>query len=132
MRIGLPLRPVARASGDAAHPYRRLAGAKSAELPLTTRNIYRALAANPFGDPQAALAWSDVDGALPHAPIEIYGPPGTSGTRDALRELVLQKGCMGEDRMVQTEPSPVPNGSRSCAPPCAPTRPMSSKANTTT
>lgn len=37
--------------------------------------------------------WSDIDPQLPARPILVYGPPPTSGTRDALVELVLDKGC---------------------------------------
>lgn len=38
--------------------------------------------------------WSDIDSSLPNKKIEVYGPPPTSGTRDAFVELVLQKTCM--------------------------------------
>ena len=55
--------------------------------------VYKALAANPYGKPQTAKTWKDVDPSLPAEPILVYGPPSTSGTRDALKELVLQKGC---------------------------------------
>ncbi|NDF11900.1 MAG: PstS family phosphate ABC transporter substrate-binding protein [Proteobacteria bacterium] len=37
--------------------------------------------------------WSDIDSKLPANPIEVYGPPPTSGTRDAFAELVMEKGC---------------------------------------
>ena len=37
--------------------------------------------------------WRDIDKALPNLPIMIYGPPPTSGTRDAFVELVMEKGC---------------------------------------
>jgi phosphate transport system substrate-binding protein len=60
---------------------------------LTPEILYRALAANPFGEPQTAKTWHDVDPSLPNKPILVYGPPSTSGTRDALKELVLTKGC---------------------------------------
>jgi phosphate transport system substrate-binding protein len=60
---------------------------------LTPATVYKALAANPYGKPQTAKTWKDVDPALPAEPILVYGPPSTSGTRDALKELVLQKGC---------------------------------------
>ena len=30
---------------------------------------------------------------MPGSPIRVYGPPPTSGTRDAFAELVLEKGC---------------------------------------
>jgi phosphate transport system substrate-binding protein len=62
-------------------------------LKLTTQAIYKALAANPFGKPQTAKLWRDVDPALPAIPIKVYGPPASSGTRDALAELILTKGC---------------------------------------
>ncbi|MBA3897997.1 MAG: substrate-binding domain-containing protein [Sphingomonadaceae bacterium] len=63
------------------------------KLALTVADVYRALAANPFGKPQTAKTWRDVDPALPAIPIKVYGPPSTSGTRDALAELILTKGC---------------------------------------
>ncbi len=31
--------------------------------------------------------------ALPAEPIRVYGPPSTSGTRDALAELIMTRGC---------------------------------------
>jgi phosphate transport system substrate-binding protein len=34
--------------------------------------------------------WSDIDSSLPDREIIIYGPPSTSGTRDAFEELVLE------------------------------------------
>ena len=37
--------------------------------------------------------WNDVDSSLPELPIEVYGPPPTSGTRDAFVELVMEEGC---------------------------------------
>ena len=63
------------------------------ELKLTTLALYRALAAKPFGFPQKSKTWKDVDPALPAIPIKVYGPPATSGTRDALAELILSRGC---------------------------------------
>ncbi len=62
-------------------------------LNLSPKTIYEALAANPYGKPQTAKTWKDVDPALPADPIIVYGPPSTSGTRDALKELVLEVGC---------------------------------------
>ena len=35
--------------------------------------------------------WSDIDPSLPNREIVIYGPPTSSGTRDAFEELVMQK-----------------------------------------
>ncbi len=38
--------------------------------------------------------WSDIDSSLPDLKISIYGPPTTSGTRDAFVELVMEEPCM--------------------------------------
>jgi len=43
------------------------------------------LVANPYEN------WSDIDASLPDREILIYGPPTTSGTRDAFEELVMEK-----------------------------------------
>jgi phosphate transport system substrate-binding protein len=68
-------------------------------IPLTTTDIYKALAANPFGKPNTAKTWKDVNPAFPATPISVYGPPSTSGTRDALGELILTKGCDSDPAM---------------------------------
>lgn len=39
--------------------------------------------------------WKQIDASLPDAEIEIYGPPPVEGTRDALAELLMEKGCAG-------------------------------------
>ncbi len=62
-------------------------------LDLSPRKVYEALAARPYGGEQTNETWADVDPALPDLPILVYGPPSTSGTRDALKELVLEAGC---------------------------------------
>ena len=62
-------------------------------MSLTPQQVYEALAANPYGEEQTNRTWSDVDPSLPNEPILVYGPPSTSGTRDALKELVLEVGC---------------------------------------
>lgn len=41
--------------------------------------------------------WSDIDITLPKKKIEVYGPPPTSGTRDAFVELVLQHVCVNNE-----------------------------------
>src|SRR3990167_10830808 len=66
---------------------------------LTPATVYKALAAKPFGKEQTAKSWKDVDPSLPDTPILVYGPPSTSGTRDALKELILQKGCETDPAM---------------------------------
>ncbi|MDP8994003.1 MAG: substrate-binding domain-containing protein [Pseudomonadota bacterium] len=68
---------------------------------LTVRDIYVALAANPFGRPQTARTWRDVNPSLPDVPIRVYGPPPTSGTRDSFAELILEKGCDTDPAMQQ-------------------------------
>ena len=75
------------------------------KLNLTPEIVYEALAANPYGQPQTAKNWSDVDPSLPDMPILVYGPPSTSGTRDALKELVLQEGCESNAEMAALKES---------------------------
>jgi phosphate transport system substrate-binding protein len=60
---------------------------------LTQADIYKAIAKTPFGKPNRAKTWHDVNGSLPNIPIRVYGPPPTSGTRDALGELILTPPC---------------------------------------
>ena len=37
--------------------------------------------------------WNEVDPSLPPLPIEVLGPPPSSGTRDAFEELVMHEAC---------------------------------------
>jgi len=60
---------------------------------VTTKDIYLALARTPYGKPNRAKTWKDVNARLPAIPIRVYGPPPTSGTRDALGELIMTAGC---------------------------------------
>jgi phosphate transport system substrate-binding protein len=66
---------------------------------LTLRDVYAGLAAEPFGRPQTARTWRDVNPALPDVPIRVYGPPPSSGTRDSFVELMLTKGCETDPAM---------------------------------
>ena len=68
-------------------------------IALTPVDVYKALAANPFGKPNTYKTWKDVNPALPDEAILVYGPPSTSGTRDALAELILTKGCESDPAM---------------------------------
>lgn len=70
-----------------------IASVKAPAMKLTLRDLYAALAATPFGKPQTAQTWKDVNPALPAIKIRVLGPPPTSGTRDSLVELFLEKGC---------------------------------------
>ena len=66
---------------------------------LTQRDIYLALAKTPFGKPNRARTWKEVNASLPAVPIRVYGPPPTSGTRDALGELILTPPCEANPAM---------------------------------
>ncbi|MDZ4277386.1 MAG: substrate-binding domain-containing protein [Erythrobacter sp.] len=68
-------------------------------LNLSPKTVYEAIAAKPYGKPQTTKTWKDVDPSLPTDPIIVYGPPSTSGTRDALKELVLEVGCATNPEM---------------------------------
>jgi len=68
-------------------------------LNLTVAQIYKALAAKPFGKEQTAQTWKDIDPSLPAIKIRVLGPPPTSGTRDSLAELILEKGCDSDPAM---------------------------------
>jgi phosphate transport system substrate-binding protein len=77
-----------------------LAQSKKAQpMDLTKKQIFLALAAevpDPDGDklvPNPYKKWSDIDKALPDVAITAYGPPPTSGTRDAFVELAMHEGC---------------------------------------
>lgn len=74
-----------------------MSSANATDMDLTLTQIYLALAAKVPVD--GALVdnpykmWSDIDAALPGTAILAYGPPPTSGTRDAFVELAMQAGC---------------------------------------
>ena len=76
---------------------------KGKPMNLTKSQIYLALAAEIPVDgkfaPNPHKKWSDVDKSLPDIPILVYGPPPTSGTRDAFVELAMQEGCQALDFM---------------------------------
>jgi phosphate transport system substrate-binding protein len=67
-------------------------------IKLTLGQLYLALAKEvPGADgkliPNPNKTWSDIDKSLPAAKIEVLGPPPTSGTRDSLHELLMEKGA---------------------------------------
>jgi phosphate transport system substrate-binding protein len=68
-------------------------------MQLTVEDVYEALAANPYGKPNTARTWRDVNPSLPAIPIMVFGPPPTSGTRDSFAELILEKGCDANPQM---------------------------------
>ncbi|MDF7774572.1 substrate-binding domain-containing protein [Sphingomonas sp. AOB5] len=64
------------------------------KLSLTSKDLYLALAANPRGKPNTAKNWSDVNPSLPAIPIQVLGPPRSSGTRDMFASLIMRSGCI--------------------------------------
>ena len=66
-------------------------------LQLTRAQVYEAIAARPYGRPNTARTWADIDPSLPAIAISVLGPPSTSGTFDAFKELILAKGCETDD-----------------------------------
>ena len=78
-----------------------IAHARSApDMDLTEEQIFKALAAElPDGNggfvANPNKKWSDIDASLPDFDIIAFGPPPTSGTRDAFVELVMHDGCSG-------------------------------------
>lgn len=72
---------------------------------LTEADVYRALAATPYGRKQTASLWSEINPRFPAIRIEVLGPPPTSGTRDAFNELYMEKGCDAAPAMVRLKKS---------------------------
>ena len=72
---------------------------------VTQRDLYLALARTPFGKPNKARTWKDVNAKLPALPIRVYGPPSTSGTRDALGELIMTPPCEANPSMAALKKS---------------------------
>ena len=74
---------------------------KGTPMDLTEAQIFLALAAEvPDGDKLVSnpyKKWSNIDKALPDIVITAYGPPPTSGTRDAFVELTMHDGCKALD-----------------------------------
>jgi phosphate transport system substrate-binding protein len=65
---------------------------------FTKKQIFLALAKElPDGKggfvANTAKTWKDVGASLPDEPIMVFGPPPTSGTRDAFVELAMEKGA---------------------------------------
>jgi phosphate transport system substrate-binding protein len=75
-----------------------LANAKRAEaFDLTKQQIFLALARevpiNGRLQPNPYQRWSDISPDLPDLPIMVFGPPPSSGTRDAFLELAMAPGA---------------------------------------
>jgi phosphate transport system substrate-binding protein len=67
------------------------------EMDVTRAELFAALAAEVEVDGAVVenpyRRWSEIDPALPDIPIIVFGPPPTSGTRDAFVELAMHAGC---------------------------------------
>ncbi|WP_265517674.1 substrate-binding domain-containing protein [Nitratireductor luteus] len=67
------------------------------DLDLSKAQIFQALAAEVEVDGEVVAnpykRWNEIDPSLPDAEITVFGPPPTSGTRDAFVELVMEEGC---------------------------------------
>lgn len=63
-------------------------------MELTLEQLFLAVAAQVPVDGELVdnpyAKWSDIDASLPDREISVYGPPSTSGTRDAFEELVME------------------------------------------
>ena len=75
---------------------------------LTEEQIFKALAAELPDGKGGFMAnphqkWSDIDSSLPDAAIVAFGPPPTSGTRDAFVELAMHDGCNALPGMAELE-----------------------------
>ncbi len=78
-----------------------LAHSKAAPgMKLTLKQLFMALAKQVPNDKGELVDnpyknWSDIDPSLPAFKIEVLGPPPTSGTRDSMHELFMEKGSEG-------------------------------------
>jgi phosphate transport system substrate-binding protein len=67
------------------------------DMDFTKAQIFQALASEVAVDGEIVAnpytRWNEIDPSLPDEPIQVFGPPPTSGTRDAFVELVMQEGC---------------------------------------
>ena len=106
---------------------------KGEALDVSKAQLFSALAAEVEVDGEVVAnpyqRWSEIDPALPDIPILVYGPPPTSGTRDAWVELVMHGGL----RRVRRRSRRCPRSAwRRSASACAPTARSSRPARTTT
>ena len=70
------------------------------QFDLTSKQIFQAFAKDvPTSDTDCTLkanpyqTWAEIDPSLPATNIEAYGPPPTSGTRDAFVEVAMEGGA---------------------------------------
>ena len=72
----------------------------SSAMDMSLKDVYLAFAKNiPTSDTDCTLqanpytTWSEINADLPDVKIEAYGPPPTSGTRDAFVEIAMEGGA---------------------------------------
>lgn len=79
----------------------------TADWDLSEKEIFTALAAEVVVDGEIVAnpytRWSEINPALPDAPITVFGPPPTSGTRDAFVELTMHDGCKAYPELAQLQ-----------------------------
>ncbi len=72
----------------------------AATMNMPSKDLFLALAKEvPTSDtdctmqPNPYTKWSEIDSNLPDTTIEVFGPPPTSGTRDAFVEIAMERGA---------------------------------------
>lgn len=72
---------------------------EAVELKITRAQLWLAVARevprNGQLVPNPFARWNQIDATLPDWPIEVLGPPPTSGTRDSFVDLAMLPGCRG-------------------------------------
>ena len=81
---------------------------------ISTRDFYMAVARAPFGKPNTAKTWKDVNAKLPAIPIRIYGPPSTSGTRDSMVDQFMLPACEANPSILALKKSNEPKYNAIC------------------
>lgn len=75
---------------------------------LTKEQLFKALAKRIVKDGKLVendyKKWNEIDASLPAKKIEVYGPPPTSGTRDAFVEIVMESVCLSIPEYVKEIP----------------------------
>lgn len=79
-------------------------------MKISRKNLFLALAKEVPGADGKLVAnpykmWNEVDPSLPAVKIEVLGPPPTSGTRDSMHELFMEKGAETIDSLKELKKS---------------------------
>jgi phosphate transport system substrate-binding protein len=81
---------------------------KGKKINLSKKQLFMALAdkipQNGELVPNYITKWSQIDKNLPDYEIRVYGPPPTSGTRDAFVELVMEEFCIDNATFIKKYP----------------------------